>query len=379
MKKIDLQQLVNLSEEHAVSIYSQTHPSGPETRQDPIRFRGLLLQAEQTLVSWWLSALKAKRFLEPANELLHSSHFWGNQANGLALFITSGGVQYFCLPTEFDELVYVGANLHLTPVLSLEQDDVPFWILAISSQQVRLIQIEAGVAQEVELLSPSHSLDQLSKSIEVERGLQSHSGNRDTNVIHGHYTETDNPHSTLRKQEYCAEVEAAVQGVIGQSHAPLVLAGDRSMISIFRHACKYDELLSETIFGNPDHQSVGVLYRDAMPIVQRKLQKDRLQLAQSFYQFQQNGLATQNMEEIFAAMYADRVETLFIAGMQQVWGLYNEPSGAVEIHTNRRDDDEDLLNLLATQAISKHVRWVVLPREQMPDQSVVAAIFHRKF
>ena len=90
---------------------------------------------------------------------------------------------------------------------------------------------------------------------------------------------------------------------------------------------------------------------------------------------QQNGRGSTIFEEIFAALQLHRVETLFIAKDQQIWGLFSKSSNVLEVHPTRRDDDENLLNLLAKYAISKKVYWAVLLREEIPNESSVAAIY----
>ena len=63
----EFKKLIDFDGGPAVSIYMPTHRTGPETRQDPIRFKNLLNGAEAQLKE--LDADNAKRILEKANTI----------------------------------------------------------------------------------------------------------------------------------------------------------------------------------------------------------------------------------------------------------------------------------------------------------------------
>ena len=67
--------LMSLMEIHrgpCVSVYMPMHRSGPETQQDPIRFKNLLREAEERLMTQGLPAPEARELLESAQKRLES-------------------------------------------------------------------------------------------------------------------------------------------------------------------------------------------------------------------------------------------------------------------------------------------------------------------
>jgi hypothetical protein len=69
-----------------VSIFMPTHRAGPETQQDPIRFKNLVSEAEERLIAGGLRAPRAKALLKAANALVDDYDFWQHQRAVLALF-----------------------------------------------------------------------------------------------------------------------------------------------------------------------------------------------------------------------------------------------------------------------------------------------------
>jgi hypothetical protein len=86
MTDADFEALIENRAECCVSVYLPTHRALPEARQDPIRFKNLLREAESELASRSLRAPEIAELLKPAQNLLDDPLFWWYQAAGLAVF-----------------------------------------------------------------------------------------------------------------------------------------------------------------------------------------------------------------------------------------------------------------------------------------------------
>jgi hypothetical protein len=84
--RFQLRFLLDESRAPAVSIFLPTHRAGQEIRQDPIRLKNLVRQAEQQLIDEGTRAAEACNLLEPVAALVEDSAFWRRQAEGLAVF-----------------------------------------------------------------------------------------------------------------------------------------------------------------------------------------------------------------------------------------------------------------------------------------------------
>src|SRR3972149_4572840 len=67
-----------------VSVFMPMHRSGPETQQDPIRFKNLVREAEGRLMTREIPAPQARELLKWAQKLLQADLFHQHQSDGLA-------------------------------------------------------------------------------------------------------------------------------------------------------------------------------------------------------------------------------------------------------------------------------------------------------
>ncbi|MDP8957743.1 MAG: hypothetical protein M3N51_00745, partial [Actinomycetota bacterium] len=188
----DLEALLQMGEGPCVSLFMPTHRAGPEMRQDPIRLKNLLGEAEQRLGEAGLRAPEARALLEPARKLLDDQQFWRHQSDGLALFVSPGRFHPYRLPLELYDLVVVGERFHIKPLVSLLSGDGRFYLLALSQGEVRLLQGTRYTVGQVELDGVPESLAEVLRREGLERQLQFHShggprgaGERSA-IFHGH-------------------------------------------------------------------------------------------------------------------------------------------------------------------------------------------------
>ncbi|MEH2450193.1 MAG: hypothetical protein V7K20_02360 [Nostoc sp.] len=96
-----------------------THPAGPEMRQDPIRFKNLVKEAETRLIDAGLEQKEAIVLLEKSHEI-DTQEFWEQMAKqGLAIFISENIFRYYTLPIDFQELVVVTDRFQIKPLLPI--------------------------------------------------------------------------------------------------------------------------------------------------------------------------------------------------------------------------------------------------------------------
>jgi Bacterial archaeo-eukaryotic release factor family 6 len=137
-----------------------THPAGPEVRQDPIRFKNLVKEAETRLIDAGLEEKDAIALLEKSHEL-DTQEFWEHKGEqGLAIFISENIFRYYPLPIDFQELVVVTDRFHIKPLLPILNGNGCFYILALSQQDVRFFEGTRYSVNEVEVENLPKSLDE---------------------------------------------------------------------------------------------------------------------------------------------------------------------------------------------------------------------------
>ena len=132
LSRNDLKKLAESHGQLCVSIFMPTYRAGRQVEQNAIRFKNLVRQAEGNLIACGLRAPQAQELLKPAQTLLGQTLFWRNQADGLALFVSSLMFVHFRLPLGFEELLVTTNRFHLKPLLQLLNGDGSFYLLAFN-------------------------------------------------------------------------------------------------------------------------------------------------------------------------------------------------------------------------------------------------------
>ncbi len=377
LSRDELRSLMEESGSACVSLYLPTHRAGAETQQDPIRFKNLLKQAEERLMTNGLRRADAGGILGPAQRLLKDATFWQHQSDGLAVFASRGTFRHFRLPFQFNELVVVTDRFHIKPLLTLLSGDGRFYILAFSKNQVRLLLGTRFSVTEVNLESLPTSLVDALGFEEREKQLQFHVAAQGAAIFHGHGGGgTDEAVHKKDLLRYFRRIDKGLQDVVRAERVPLVLAGVDYLLPIYREANTYAELVPEGVEGNPDGLSAADLHGKAWAILRPHFAKEQQRAAAQFQELAGTERASRDLQRIVPAACQGRVDSLFVAVGVQQWGRFEADAGDVVVHDSHEPGDQDLLDLAAVQTLVHAGEVYAVEAGQVPDSgSPVAAVF----
>jgi hypothetical protein len=357
-----------------------THRTGAEIQQDPIRLKNLLKEAEEALVTMGLRSPEAGELLEPAQELQADYEFWQHQSDGLAILISSGLFRAYRLPIEFEELVVVTDRFHVKPLLPLLSGDGRFYVLALSQNEVRLLQGTRYSVVEVDLEDVPKSLTEALRYDDPEKQLQFHTqtqtpgGRGDRGAIfHGHGVVSDEDKKDILR--FFQKVDRGLQDVLKDEQWPLVLAGVGYLLPIYAEASTYLHLLSQGIEGNPEELSPEDLHLEAWTIVLPHFQKAQQEAIARYQQLANTERASKDIRAIVPAAHYGRVDTLFVALGLQYWGAFDPQTNMIDIHGEEEPGDDDLLDLAAVQTLLHGGEVYALEPAKVPDGVPLAAVF----
>jgi len=360
-----------------ISIFMPTFRTGSESQQNQIRLRNLLGSAEEKLLAGGLRPQEIKTLLEPAQALPGNVLFWRRQSDGLALFISADLFRCFCLPEAFSELIVVADHFHVKPLLPLLGGDNRFYILALSQNEVRLLEGTGRSVQEIELeavpksLADALQIDEFDKQVRFRAGSASSAAGMA--MVSGHGGVAADTKENLLK--YFRMIDRGLHDLLKDERAPLVLAGVDYLFPIYREANTYPRLIEEGIPGNPQGISAETLHQATLKIVSPYFQKAEHDAVAQYRQSSGTGLTSSDSREIIPAAHHGRVGLLLVASDRQQWGTYNEESGAVQRHEQAETTSEDLLEIAAIQTFLNGGTVFTLSPEKMPDKSDLAAVF----
>jgi hypothetical protein len=360
----------------SVSIYLPARRVKMEFRQDSLRLKNLLRQAEETLIAGGMRPPTAKALLEPAEKMLSQILFWRGQRDGLAIFLTSDTSHFYQIPLEVPELVVVSERFHLKPLLELFGYGV-FYLLALSQNEVRLLQASKYSVSDVTLEGVVSSLAEALKYDEPEQlqfstVTQIATGERAA-MFHGHGVGIDDTKSNLRR--FCQQLDRGLHHILRDEQAPLMVAGVENLVSIFLQVSSYPHLLPEGMTGNPEGMSPEELQREAWPVVEPYLNKARQKAEAKYQELDGTSKISHDLKEIVSAAYHGKAEFLFMAAGRQEWGVYDAEHDELRFAPPAAPGAEDLLDAAAIQTMLKGGTVFTMALEAVPEGAPIAAIF----
>ena len=372
----EVQALAQQSAQPSISIFLPTHRTSPDNQQDPIRFKNLLRQAEDTLAARGLKPREIEAITGPANALLEESLFWRYVYDGLAVYIAPGDFHAYRLPFPVEAQVIVAQSYYVKPVLPQFTNNGHYFILAFSQNEVRLLEGTRHSVAEVEMpenvpgsrADTSDGLNRENREIQVRPV----GGGASAFFSSG----GDEVSNKVRIEQFLNALDMSLRPLFNAYQSPVVLAGVDYLLPIYRGASEYPHVLAEGIRGNPENLTAQELHTRAWPLVEPVF---RAKMDELFGQYQQlviSGRATDKVADIVAAAHAGRIDSLVVAVDNVLWGAFDAETGTVTHMAEEQsaEDDMALLDFAAMQTVAKGGKVYGLPQSEMRTASPALAV-----
>lgn len=373
----DWKRLLHQGHGPCASLFMPTYLSEGDLQQDRVRLKNLLRDAGDQLLAAGESE-EAVSILDPARALLEKRRFWKQQARSLALFCSPGLFRCYRLPLELSERVVVARRFYLRPLAPLLASNGRFYVLALSLHHVRLLEARRGEFRRVPLEGVPQSFEEALGYEQYDSAVQSHTSSssglgRQPAIFHGH---GDKDQERLDKDivHYFQLVAKGLNGVLEDAGAPLVLATVEEHFPRYRGANKHPRLLDEGIVGSPERLADHQLYDKAWEIVEPHFLTQRDQALARYHELKGLGRASSAMSELVAAADQGRVDVLLLDERTELWGTYDPAMAELEIHSEPRAGDQDLLDMAAFYTLSRGGTVFTLGAGAVPDGGSAAAI-----
>lgn len=379
LTRTDLQQLSESNGDWHISIYMPVNPVGQERQQDPIRLKNLLARAEKDLLEHDLRRPDVEEMLGPAAELLGDQQFWQSPGSGLAVFLSKDTSRIYRLSGPVEEMVTVGKRFSVHPIVPLLSDSTNFYILTLSQNLPRLFLASRDNITEVGLIDAPSDMEDALQIEDKQKNLGFHTmtgnsaGGERAAIHYGQGVEDDKKDEVRR---YLQQLDDGILRVVEDATVPMVVAGVEYLLPIFRETTSYKNVMEEGITGSPDRLNFTELHAEAWKIVEPVFMENQQKAVDRFQEFlgQQNGLATNSLDEAVKAAIGGRVETLIVPLGVQKWGRYDPATDSVQFANESAPENEDMINYAAAQTIINSGNVYAVPADQLPGGGDVAAI-----
>ncbi len=368
----EINKLAARNGKNLVTITLPTHKTGEESKQDPIRLKNLLNEAVTILKANGMKEPDAESYLSEAYKLLDKPMFWSHADKGLSIYVSDEESEIYKLPYEVESEVYINTHYLITPLLPMLSMDGSFCVLAVSRQKARLLKCTRNEAEEITPEGVSTSVEDYLE-VDPERQLQFHTGaSAQKAVFFGHGGSEED--RMVIVEQYFRELEKEITRVMRERNDPLVLIGLKDNIALYKKINGYSRSLDEAIEYNPDELSDRELREKGWESIKSHFLKEMYHSLEKFSEHGE-GKVSNNLGDIVEATVQGRSHTIFISKNEKKWGVFDEEHQTVHYSSKPKNGDIELLNWLSITGRKTGSKVYILPKEEMPMHSTVAAEF----
>jgi len=373
----DFRQALAGAHSPCLSLYQPTHRHHPGNQEDPIRFRNLIKELDQSLQKQY-SLEEIRPLLEPFEALSSDHDFSNHTTDGLAVFGAPGFFKVFGLQRTTPELAVVADSFHTKPLMRFLQSADRFQVLALNLHEIKLFEGNRDALDEIDLAPgvPRTLTEALGEELtEPHQTVASYGGIGGGSVAmrHGHGDKKDE--TDIDTERFFRRVDRAILESHSQpSGLPLILAALPEHQGHFRKHSQNSSLLDEGMTTHPDSLPMTEFQKRAWHIFQPQYQARLAELADGFAVAKSRGLGQEDVKQVAAAAAAGRIATLLIEADRQISGRIDNATGEVEYKDLSHPDVDDLLDDLGELVSKTGGRVVVVPADQMPTTTGAAAI-----
>jgi hypothetical protein len=386
LDKNAIAEILNDHEPPCLSLYQTTHRRHPENQQDPIRFGNLVKKLEASLLQKY-PADEIQPLLEPFLTLAADRDFWNHTLDGLAVLAARDMFRVYKLQRPVGELTIVADTLHTKPLLRVLQSADRYQILGLSRQEIKLFEGNRSALDEIELAPgvPRTITEALGDELSdphltvasyggVTGTQHSGAGGMQPGMHHGHGGKSAEVDGDAER--FFRAVDRAVLKSHSQPSAlPLLLAALPQHHHLFHEVSRNPFLLKESVDINPDALPLDELRQRAWQVVEPHYLAGQAALVEQFGSAMSQNLGHDQLAPVAKAAVAGRVATLLIEDGREIPGQIDAASGAVRLSDLERPEIDDALDDLAALTLKMGGEVVIMPPEQMPTQTGLAAIY----
>lgn len=368
--------LLGKHEPPCLSLYQPTHRHQPSRQQDPIRFRNLVDQLEATLLKTQVAS-DVRRMLAPFRALTDDQAFWSRTLDGLAILSADKLFKVYRLQRPVPELAVVSDSFHVKPLLRILQSGDRYQVLGLGRGAFRLFE---GNRDKLDEIEPA---PEVSASLADEADQREDRLERSTRVYGGGASGMTTRHGTDQRSEAITNETMrfyrSVDRNILDHHSrpsglPLVLAALPENQHLFRQISDNPFLVEEPIALNPDSLSLDQLRERAWEIMLPRYLHRLNSFIERFRAAHGTGLATDSLGKTAEAAAERRVEAALIDAERRIPVTPALADGSDDGGRQHQVTAEDALDDVAEEVLRGGGEVVIVPPDQMPTKTGVAAI-----
>jgi Bacterial archaeo-eukaryotic release factor family 3 len=386
----DIKALLSFQEEGpCLSVCQPVNGRFPDVSKDILRFRNLFGLFRNSLTEHY-SKRTIEQLLAPFAQLAADGPFWDHSFKGLAVYRAPGMFRAVRLSDPVAERAALADTFYLKPLIEQYQTADRYQVLALSRKPLRLFEGHRQYLQEAELhpsiprcvtdvqtyvqvpeaaINARHGHERLNEALPAQAAHHRGLGSRDRQD-----QDRDAFDPELIRYFHVVDRRVAEHHSIPTGW-PLLLAAtpeyQARVRGISKNPCLLDERLDVHIGGMSAREASPLVWNVLRPYYEAQWQA---RIAR-FVEASGKGFASDVAVEIARSAAEGRVETLLVEHDKRAEGQI-EPEEELSKPSGRNHREVDtLLDAVAQLALRNGAEVIVVPREQMPSATGLAATF----
>lgn len=359
-----------------ISLYQPTHRHGPENKQDPIRFKNLIKEIENSLKQKY-SQQEISNIMKPLNAIAEDNTFWNYTNDGLAILANENKCVVYKLHRPVEEIAVVANSFHIKPLIRVFQSADRFYLLGLNRKEFKLYEGTRYGVEEVKFDEDTATTitevlgDRLT---EAYLNPGSYGGVGGQPMFHGHGGRKDE--IDIDTERFFRYVDRFVlENYSRPTDLPLILVALDEYHSVFKEISHNPLLMEDGVKTSFDTMSLEDLKEQSWKVME-PIYLDKTKKLVDRYEFERSKFfASDDIAQVARAAMENRIDTLLIESDRVLPGKINKETGRIE--EGQLDDPEvgDLLDELVELVFRSKGAVVLLPKERMPSTTGVAAIY----
>ena len=380
MNKFSKEDLKPLLEQHGspcVSIYLPMARSSDETKKNPIRYKNAIQNVEKQMEEQGFEVRKVRSVKAELEEAVDGFEFFQEQLGGLAVFLADDYLRIVKMPVSFEERVEVRDTFDIRPMLEALQNNMEFYILALSQENARLFRASEFDIVEIQLDEdiPTNFEEAMKYDVpqdQLQQKVFSGADGGNTAIYHGH-TESDQTKKHLRR--YFRMLDQGVGEAMADHGLPVLLFGLDYLHPIYRDASELPEIIPEGISKNPDELEIEQIHGLAWQAVLQNMESPQSQAVREYKNLMGDEKSNAVMETIPLVAANGRVDKLLVDKKYHLWGTVDFDRQEVAFQKQpQQHEDTELVDFSIKHTLINGGEVFVMNSSDMPVEDAAAIL-----
>ncbi|MBZ4665454.1 MAG: hypothetical protein JG770_707 [Mahella sp.] len=362
-----------------ISIYEPTVRYRPENKQNLIRYKNLIKNIEDSLKEKYPKN-EIDSIMKPLYALADDEMFWVNMYDGLAVLAAGGQCVVYKLQRPVKELAVAADSFHIKPLIRIFQTADRYHVLGLNRKQFMLYEGNMYGFEEVQLDPDTPRTIEDALGIDEEEVLiapRPRTSTGGSTIFYGY----DDKNELIKEdtEKFFRFIDKLVyERYSRQAQLPLLVVALPEYYSLFKEISRNPFLIEQAVKVDYTALTKEDLKKKIWEAIEPLYREKTKKLVERFGDAKSKGLGSDDIAKVAMAAFQFNIDTILIEEDRIVPGKVDPLSGEIKEGNSAGSLVDDVLDDLGEMVFRNKGNIVVLPKEQMPTGTGVAAIFKYK-